>query len=97
MDIENDIKNKEISVLVRDRSGIIYEGRAESISSVNEYGEFDVLALHANFISLIRKELVLRDSKGIIKRLPITSGLARVADNRVEVYLGVVRSERSRI
>ena len=92
MDSKDQKRGNDLSILVRDRSGIIFEGNADSVSSVNEHGEFDVLALHANFISLIRNELILRVHGAIIKRFPITSGLVKVAENRVEVYLGVVRS-----
>ena len=76
-------------LLVRSREGVVYRGDVNSITSFNEEGEFDVLAKHANFISLIQKGLIIRDMKGVIRKIDVSSALMRVRENFVEVYLGV--------
>lgn len=89
-------KTNNLTIIVRDRSGIVFEGEADSLSSINERGPFDVLPMHANFLSLIHTQLTLRSTGTVVKDLPITSGLVKVAGNAVEVYLGVVRSGKPR-
>ena len=79
-----------LSVLVRDRNGILYEGPAKALSSINEKGPFDVLSLHQNFISLIIKEIVIHDLDGQSREIPAPGGVLMVRENRVEVYIGIL-------
>ena len=76
-------------LLVRSRDGEVFRGEVDSITSYNEAGEFDVLSEHANFISLIKKKLIIRDMAGNVKNINISSALMRVRNNFVEVYLGI--------
>ena len=76
-------------LIVRSRQGIVFEGEVTSISSFNEAGVFDILSLHANFISLIQKSLVIRDLNNNVREFNVTSALLRNRNNNVEVYLGV--------
>ncbi len=74
---------------VASREGIIYEGDVISITSYNELGVFDVLAQHANFISLINKGIVLRDIENKEKEIKFDNALMKNFENNVEVYVGV--------
>ena len=86
----NNIKmDANFNLFVRSREGIVYKGEVDSITSFNEEGEFDVLAQHANFISLIQKALIIRDLSGKVKKIDVSNALMRVRKNYVEVYLGV--------
>jgi len=76
-------------LLVRSREGVVFKGDVDSITSFNDAGEFDVLAEHANFISLIQKGLIIRDIEGNIRKIDLSNALVRVRENFVEVYLGV--------
>lgn len=76
-------------LLVRSREGVIFEGDVDSITSFNEEGKFDVLAQHANFISLIQKALTIRESGGKVTEIPVDNALLRSRENKVEVYLGI--------
>lgn len=80
---------QKFHLLVRSREGIVYRGDVDSITSFNDEGEFDVLAGHANFISLIQNRLVIRDMEGNMRNIRVSSALMRVRENFVEVYLGV--------
>ena len=88
--VETSVKNLILSVSVRDRSGILFEGEAEAVSSVNEKGPFDILPLHANFISIISRTLALHIKSNVRKEIPIQKGVLIVRENRVEVYLGIL-------
>lgn len=83
------MNDKVFHLLVRAREGIIFEGDVDSVTSFNEAGKFDVLAHHANFISLIQKSLTIIEPDGKITELPVDTALLRTKENKVEVYLGI--------
>ena len=87
----SDTKKTILSVIVRDRTGILFEGPAEAVSSYNENGLFDVLPLHSNFICIIRRMILVRKTrKGNPIEIPLEqSGVLKVRENAVEVYAGV--------
>lgn len=81
---------EKLDVLIRDRGGALYEGKVDSLSSFNDRGPFDVLPLHSNFISLIKKSVALRLRGKVVEELPIETGVMVVQENKVEVYLGIL-------
>jgi F0F1-type ATP synthase epsilon subunit len=81
--------DKAIFVKVRDRESVIYEGMAKSLSSQNEKGKFDILPLHANFISLLGETLIIKKEDDIEQEIPLANGVVRAVENKVEVYLGI--------
>lgn len=82
---------QQLNVLVRDRTGVLFEGQAEAVSSLNPKGPFDILPMHANFICLISKSVTihLRDMES--KEIPVETGVLKIRDDNVEVYVGIVR------
>lgn len=80
-----------LSVTVRDREGALFQGEVEAVSSFNEKGPFDVLPLHANFISLIRNSVMLKIPNFAPKEITLNSGVLKVKENKVEVYVGILR------
>lgn len=78
-----------LDVVVRKREGTLYEGKATSVSSWNEVGTFDVLPLHANFVSVIKKTLTVRKDSGRDLEVPIDRGILHVKENKVDVFLGI--------
>ncbi|KKU06271.1 MAG: ATP synthase F1, epsilon subunit [Parcubacteria group bacterium GW2011_GWA2_45_30] len=90
----NNYVNKNIpnlSVTVRDREGVLFQGETEAVSSFNAKGPFDVLPLHANFISLIRNSVTLKIPSSSPKEIMLNSGVIKVKENKVEVYVGILR------
>lgn len=71
------------------KDGILYEGEIESLTSYNDKGRFDILALHANFISIIYKSIIIVDSKGDKKEMTIEKALLKNKSNNLEIYLGI--------
>jgi len=67
---------------------MLFDGEVESVTSYNEEGRFDILAQHANFISLIQKKLIIKDFQGV-KEIDVSNALLRMRENKVEVYLGI--------
>lgn len=86
---ENIQGNPPLQVLIRDREGVLFEGEAEAVSSFNDKGPFDLLPYHANFITLIQNEVRVRRVGGGEEKTALTSGVLRVKENKVEVYVGI--------
>lgn len=80
---------KLIQVRVRDTQKIIYEGSVDRVSSFNEVGPFDVYPTHANFISIIRKELAFYQHKEKVKELKIEQAVMKVKQDKVSIFLGI--------
>lgn len=80
---------KLISVTVRDRAGVQYEGEVKAITSHNPAGNFDILPMHSNFITVVREKLILHQSNGSKMELNIDNGVVRASENKVEIFLGI--------
>jgi F0F1-type ATP synthase epsilon subunit len=68
---------------------IVFEGDADRVSSFNEIGRFDVLKMHANFISIIRQELTIYHRNDKVKELPLDQAVMKVKKDEVHIFLGV--------
>ena len=81
--------DKKFKVKVRDTENIIYEGEVERISSYNEVGPFDIYPMHANFISIIRQELILYDNHQVVKELQFEQAVMKVKQDTANIFLGI--------
>lgn len=77
-----------LTVTVLDRRHTLFQGSATAVSSTNSQGPFDILENHSNFIAACQDNIVVHTDSGD-KSFPAKSGLIRVFDNHVQVYLGV--------
>ena len=89
MDEPSDKSDQSLFLKVRTRENVLFDGEVDSLTSVNEAGRFDVLKKHANFISLIKDYIVIRDLKGDKREIKIGKGIMKILDNKVSVYLGI--------
>lgn len=80
---------RTLTAEIRSRSGMIFSGELEAVSSVNRVGPFDILPGHTNFVSMIKEKLVLHKGKGEKQELGVEDGVMIVEDNKVRVFLGV--------
>lgn len=48
----------QLKVKINSPNKIVWEGNADSVSSVNSQGPFDILPLHANFISIVENQII---------------------------------------
>ena len=78
-----------LTVTVRKRETILFTGEVTSITSINEKGRFDVLPEHENFITVISSFLILKTPEGKEKQFDITSGVMKVYENTITVYLDI--------
>lgn len=83
----NQKNNKSIYVVIKNREGVLFEGEAKALTSINEKGIFDVLPLHENFISVIKDFIRILKLNGQ-EEFKITQGVLRASENRVNIYVG---------
>lgn len=78
-----------LHLYIRDRTKVISNTDVRMISGVNEKGNFDILPLHSNFISLIEQRIVMVRMDGTKEEIVVNNGILRCIENRVEIYIGV--------
>lgn len=66
-----------------------FHGVANSISAENNLGPFDVLPKHANLISLIQDQIIVRTLDGKEFKYQFRRGVLEVIENNVKVFLGI--------
>lgn len=74
-------------VKIMNREQVLYEGEAESITSVDDTGEFDVLDKHSNFIALIRDKLVIRETAGPSQEFSLKYGILHIQKKDIRIFL----------
>lgn len=80
--------NRTINLVIKNKDGILFEGQARALTSINEKGIFDVLPLHENFISVINDFVRIHKTDGQVTDIKITSGVINVKENDVNIYVG---------
>ena len=78
---------KTIKVDIRNRKEQFFQGEAQTVSSVNDTGEFDVLHRHANFVTLIKGYVIVDKGLASEKKFEIDSGVLAAKTDSVDVYL----------
>jgi F0F1-type ATP synthase epsilon subunit len=82
--------DRKIQITIKNKNGTVIDEDVKAVSSYNQYGIFDVLPLHTHFISLIRKKIIVRNRKdGTDREMDIGTGLMKVDDNKVDIYVGL--------
>ena len=75
-------------VNIKTKQGLVYDGDITALSSFNDLGLFDILPEHENFISIIKNKIILYKNKSQ-KEIKIETGVLKVKDNYVNIYLGL--------
>lgn len=78
-----------LELFVRSRTKNYFQGKVKSVSSVNQTGEFDILPLHANFITIATKYLIMDKSLPTEKKIDFDSAVVSVIEGKIDVYVGV--------
>lgn len=76
-------------VSIRTTDAIVFNGEADRVSSFNEVGRFDVYPMHANFISILNKELTLYHNREKIKEMKIEQAVMKVKGDEIHIFLGI--------
>ncbi|OGH16208.1 MAG: hypothetical protein A3C30_02530 [Candidatus Levybacteria bacterium RIFCSPHIGHO2_02_FULL_40_18] len=82
------LNSRTISVVIKNKDGVVFEGDAKALTSINEKGIFDVLPLHENFVSVVRDFIRIHKANGTSQDIKIGEGVIKVIQNKVNVYVG---------
>lgn len=83
-----DINNEYVHVRINRGARVLWEGEARALSSRNAVGPFDILPMHASFLTYVMDTEILVDlDAGRSKRFSCKEGIVHVTNNQVQVYL----------
>lgn len=77
-----------IHLIIKNRDQILFDSDVENITSYNKKGTFDILLDHANFISVLDKQIIVKQ-RGSTRQFTVDNGLVKVRENKVWIYLGI--------
>ena len=78
-----------LTVTVKGPKNEEFNGKASAVSSVNKKGKFDVLPYHANFITLIKDYIIIRQADKKQITFPIVNGIIKVYEDKVNILIGI--------
>lgn len=79
-------KEQSLQVRVSTPTAVLWEGEADSVSGENSQGKFDILPLHANFITLIQDTPVIIRQKAQEKQFTFKNAVIHTDSDVVRVY-----------
>lgn len=81
--------NQKLQVTIKSPLALLYKGEATAVTLTNDRGKFDILPLHANFISLIKDMVIIHETVDSQKDIKIEEGIAKVFENTVDIFIGI--------
>lgn len=82
--------NTLLSVVIREKNKVVFEGKIKSLSSSNDKGIFDILPMHTNFVSVINSKLeLIKQDDSRLQIILDQKGIIKVKADMVEIYLGL--------
>lgn len=74
--------------------GVLFEGETKAVRSTNESGEFSILPLHANFITIIKDRVELYKEKGKPEVFSVDEGVLCTKENIVDIFTNITGNSR---
>jgi len=79
-----------LAVVVTSPDEIVWQGEANSLSSVNSVGVFDILPGHANFITLIQDNpITVREASGTDKVFKYKRAVLVIENDKINIYVDI--------
>lgn len=76
-----------LTVVIRNKDKVLYDGQAYAITAINDKGPFDILTQHENFITLIKEKIIIRATPKEMQEIQIENGVLRVYEDKVYIYI----------
>ena len=89
MPADSSTEQNDFPVRIQTPESLVWEGRAESLSSVNSAGPFDILPQHANMITIIEKQPIEVSSKGGSRRFTFDKAVVSVQNGAVTIFANI--------
>ena len=81
--------NQPLTVEIKTPEKVIATLSAEWVSSVNSQGPFDILGLHANFITIVEKAPIRIKSGSEVKEYTFSRSVIYTHKNVVKIYCNI--------
>lgn len=82
--------NQLLTVRVSKANNIVWEGKAQSVSSENAQGPFDILPMHANFITLLKDApIIINTETGEKIEHTFSTSVMYVVNDTVKIYADI--------
>jgi F0F1-type ATP synthase epsilon subunit len=75
-----------IKVKISTPTDVLWEGEAESVSSINSQGPFDILPKHANFVTLVQGEPISVRSDQRERQYSFKNAVIHTDKDSVRIY-----------
>lgn len=79
----------ELKVTIYGPESVLYQGKINALSSLNDKGIFDILPTHTNFISVIKDKIILHENTGHKTEFKLKKGVLKIVGDQVSVFLGI--------
>ncbi len=84
------MSDPQIHVRISKASQVVWEGDATGVSSVNSSGPFDILPLHANFLSLVQGHPIVVHIQGQKDKMyKFRQAVVHVQNNEARIYVDI--------
>jgi len=81
------VTKQQLHVRVSRATEVLWEGDAQSVSSENSEGPFDILPMHANFITIVEKKPIVLDKNTVSEQsFKFDKAVLFVRNNTVRVF-----------
>ena len=86
-------QNDPLHLTIISAEGTVYNQDVKAISSTNDTGDFDILGFHENFISIIKKKVIVHQMDRSLREFPVEVAVLKAINNKVKIFLGIERVE----
>lgn len=86
-------KQQTVHLLIRNRDKIIFDEEVKAVTSINDKGTFDILPEHTNFISIIKRYVLIHKVDGTKQVLEINNGVLKIRDGLINCYIDIIPPE----
>jgi len=78
-----------LNVRINSPEKFIWEGDATSVSSVNDRGPFDILPMHANFVTLVKNRPIRVNTGSEVKEYTFPNAIIYAHANQIFIYTNI--------
>jgi len=76
-----------LSVIISSPEKIIWAGKADSVTSENSQGSFDILSKHANFVTILEKKTIFIHHGNTKEKFLFETAVLSVRSDIVTIYV----------
>ncbi len=79
----------KLFISIKSKEKNLFNGLANTVTSINERGIFDILPFHTNFITLVTDYVIVDKGLSTEQKFQIDKGVLYVLSNKVDIHVGI--------